>query len=84
MRHWVYGFALFGAAALFAGCGNVMFMTDGNLALNFDPPSKDAFIVHDPTPPVMQRFAAQEAAATASDPNARSGANCAGGVCTIF
>ena len=69
---------------LIAGCGGATFLADGSLAVNVTE-APQALFRFPSKPAVLERFDALESAEmTSSDPNARAGANCAGGVCTIF
>ena len=80
MTRWLVAMGL----ACLNGCGSIAFTSGGHVALDLGPP-EFSFRRPDAQPTVLQRYdALQDSAGDTTDPNKRSGANCAGGVCTIF
>jgi hypothetical protein len=76
------------AIVILSGCTSIAFTSGGHVALDLGQsefPPEFSFRRPDAQPTVLQRYdALQDSASDAADPNKRSGANCAGGVCTIF
>ena len=84
MKTWLACAVTAVGLGVLGGCAELSFTPTGYLALNVGV-QEAPFKPINATPTVLERLdALEDSDLSGSDPNQRSGANCAGGVCAIF